>query len=291
MNQLLMGVINITPNSFSDGGQFNQQLNFEEHFKNQLSTVDIIDIGTESTAPFNEPISFEEELRRYEAVFFPFLKKEPDPGITLSIDTYKINVFKSLIFEINKYWPKTNVIFNDVSGCLDEDLMDLFLDESIDFSYIYSHNLVPTREETSHHMDFCLTCNNEVFIRELKNYFKNGLEKLKGIKKEIIIDPCFGFSKTREQNQYLLSHMGDFLNEIDVKIPLLYGISRKSFLRFPADLDVKDPTNKLVLDNMQTLLMSELLKNNPDREIIFRCHNNTSLKAIQNVQNIFDLNS
>ena len=291
MKQALMGVINLTPNSFSDGGEYNQSESFEKHFLYQLKAASIIDLGAESTAPFNDPISFAEELNRFEEVFYPFLSIHPDPTCTLSIDTYKIPVFKEVASKINKSWPKTKIIFNDVSGCLDDELIELLEDDSLDFSYVYSHNLAPDRGQTSHHMRFCLDTDYKNFMEELKDYFKNGLKKLKNYKKEIIIDPCFGFSKTREQNHYLLSHMNDFLNDLDKEIPLLYGISRKSFLRFPVDMDMKDPANIIILDHMQTLLMDNLIKNNPNRKIIFRCHDNTSFKAIQNNKNIFDLNS
>lgn len=291
MKQFLMGVINLTPNSFSDGGCFNQSDSFEKHFCSLLKTASIIDLGAESTAPFNDPISIDEELKRYEEVFFPLLRTLPDPKSIISIDTYKVSVFKAVASKIKKSWPKTKIIFNDVSGSLDNELIDLLKDDSLDFSYVYSHNLAPNRGQTSHHMNYCLKVGNESLLKEIKNYFKNGLSKLKEIKREIIIDPCFGFSKTREQNHYLLSHMKEFLSAFDEEQPLLYGISRKSFLRLPPDMDIRDSENIKVLDHMQTLLMDEIIKYNPDRKIIFRCHNDTSLKAIQNKKNIFDLNS
>ena len=141
-------------------------------------------------------------------------------------------------------------------------------------------------------MDYCLTLENKIFLNEVISYFDKGLrlilEKISS-NKRVFIDPCFGFSKTREQNHYLLSHMGELLDHYSRSVEIcgiIYGVSKKSFLRFPLDINLKSKSELAVLANMQSILFYDLLqKSSPDQEIIFRVHDNYSLKALDNIKN------
>ncbi len=275
----LMGVLNITPDSFSDGGQATSINSFTNKFEDLLCSVQIIDIGAESTAPFNQKISSQNELERFKNVFIPYMQNHDDPRITISIDTYKVNVFKVIGEEVKKYWPNSKLIFNDVSGKLDQELFSLWDEAKFDFDYVFSHNLAPDRESTQHHMNYKLNTNNWDFLEECINYFQTGLDKIKGVPSQVIIDPLFGFSKTRAQNHFLLNNIKNFLLQFHHDIPCLIGISRKSFLRVPADLDMTVEQNKIEVDFIQSNLLFNMIQEKLNRHIIYRVHDPVSFVA------------
>lgn len=285
----LMGVINITPDSFSDGNKYNSEDNFAKKFAELLNWAHIIDIGAESSAPMNEAISSEDELSRYQNIFFPYLEKTEDPETTISIDTYKIETFKVVAKKINLHWPKTKLIFNDVSGKLDSELLDLLKSFPIDFTYVYSHNLCKQRSKCLDHMKFTNDLVDLEFIKHVVEYFINGISTLKETKRNFVIDPCFGFSKSREQNHMLLKYFKTFLLQIPYSIPCIYGISKKSFLRFPKDMDIKDSKNVERLEQIQSILLFDLIKESLQREMIFRVHSPKVLESAMNVKKIFDV--
>lgn len=277
-----MGVINITPDSFSDGNQFNSSESFGLKFNRACSDFDILDLGAESTAPFNDPISSADELKRFERIFYPLLTHTEDNSLTISIDTYKVEVFCSLYDAIKKYWPSTHIIFNDVSGKIDEELITLLSSER-DFSYIFSHNLAPNRSKTNEHMQYVT---QEDIVLHMKQFFQQAIGTLKNFNKKILLDPCFGFSKTRQQNHTILKNIATIFDGIETTYDLVFGISRKSFLRFPHNMDVKNRENQKELDALQALLFKDLLEQIPNRNIILRVHDLHSLQAVKNYYQI-----
>jgi dihydropteroate synthase len=274
-NILSMGVINLTPNSFSES----KPKNLLKYFSDLLLDCSIIDIGAESTAPMNASIDAVTEFKRFEASFFPLLQLRPDPVCTLSIDTYRPEVFYEVYHVIKHYWPKTQLIFNDVSGKIDDDLLSLLKEDKLDFDYVYCHNLCPLRDLAGDHMQFISDQTDYRFFQDVLDYFKQGLGIVQSFSHKVWIDPCFGFSKTREQNQYLLKHFATFMRHFSSEIGFLYGISRKSFLRFPKTLDAKDELVQSELDHIQTAIMVDLLKARPHHSIIFRSHSQLSVKS------------
>lgn len=281
-----MGVINITPNSFSDGGKYKNLNDFVKSFQDMLTWVDVIDIGAESTAPFNDPVDAIEELNRFEKYLFPLLANLSDPKTTISIDTYRPEVFYEVYLVIKNFWPKTKLIFNDVSGKIDDDLVELLEMNELDFDYVYSHNLCPSRDLTSAHMDYFSDVESMDFLRLVVQYFRNGLEILKPLNRRVWIDPCFGFSKTRAQNHILLKNFKTFLLQLPLEVPIVYGVSRKSFLRVPAEMNAKDPKNQVLLDQMQSILIYDLLKDGMPKKFMFRLHEESSLKSSLNLMKI-----
>lgn len=284
----LMGVINITPDSFSDGSQFNTQEKFSLKFNELLSWADIIDIGAESTAPMNEKVSSDIEIKRFRDVLFPFIENNIDPMIKISIDTYKIKVFKEVAAKLARFWPKCEVIFNDVSGKLDTELMEFLKTSELKFTYIYSHNLCLSRQETNKHMDYTLEIQEIEFVKSVVEYFIVGIDKLKGCGRNFYIDPCFGFSKTREQNHALLKYFKTFLLQMPYSITCLFGISKKSFLRFPIDLDLKDENSIKMLEQMQSIFIFDLVKESMQREVVFRVHDPICINSALNVKKILE---
>lgn len=279
-----MGVINITPNSFSDGGNFNDLGRFTIKFNELLTWADVIDIGAESSAPFNSAISFEEELNRFEEVFFPFVEKTADPKIIISVDTYKAKTFKVVAQKLNALWPQTSLIWNDVSGVVDEELLDLLYSD-LSFDYVLSHNLCDTRANTLKHMNFVSSdeiCDNVI------SFFEATLNKIE-TDREIYLDPCFGFSKSREQNHNLLKDFSKVLDAFPT-FKWVYGISRKSFLRFPKELNSKDPDVQSLLDQIQNYFLVETYLKAGKDKLIFRVHDQKSKKALNSTLSILGEN-
>lgn len=276
-----MGVINLTPDSFSDGAKFNTVSHFQKQFNTQSNLFDIVDIGAESTAPFNSAISAEEEMKRYQDIFFPILDKISAPNCRLSIDTYKPEVFKFVLNEVRKQWGRSfPIIFNDVSGKVDSSLVNLLRDSS--FSYIFCHNLSDSRSSTSRHMDFVDKGSDKIFLENITNYFKDALIILEDLNTNVILDPCFGFSKTRNQNHLLLANIGKIFNQFNKQV--MVGISRKSLLRND-NISLENQKDLSRLDVAQGILLNHTLVQ-LDQPPIFRVHDNLSLSGISIAQEV-----
>lgn len=205
-----MGVINITPNSFSDPGEtfssdsISRKISF-------LSKFDILDIGAESTAPKNASLDWESEWERWQMVL-PLLK---GLNCAISADTYH----PETIFELLKYWKDqklpSRLIWNDVSGKYDSYVKDFL---KTGFDYVFCHNLAPNRELTGRHMDYVKP------EMDLYEYFRSHRHP------QVIFDPCLGFSKTYEQNWAIIEKFDELQKKLQHDRWLI-GFSRKSFLR------------------------------------------------------------
>ena len=264
-----MGVMNITPNSFSDGAEFNDEsatLSKIEAFKKFKSSW--FDVGAESTAPFNDPISFKEEWTRIDSFMTKYLDCLKDFS-TISVDTYKINTINAFL---DKYKDNfSHVVWNDVSG----DALGAVdvLNKYQDISYVLSHNLSPKRELTSDHMNYLakdiISDVKGFFIKELSILEKNGIAK-----NRIYLDPCFGFSKTRDQNYELLKNFAEIY---PLSNRWLIGVSRKSFLQALTGKELKQDAIA-ASEFFHFQILCDLMNFNKD-EMIFRVHD----------QSIFDM--
>ncbi len=218
---MTMGVINITPNSFSDGGQFNDSSALKTRFEYLSQYRDLIyDLGAESTAPFNDPIGIEEEKSRLELALE--VLKEFSPH-SISLDTYRgetAHWFFNKALELG--FKSSQFIWNDVSGQFDEEVRE-YLKRFPEGHYIYSHNLAPSRELTSKHMNY--NCAEEDIVEHLINYFRPFSKE-----ERVWFDPCFGFSKKYEENWELI-HRWDQVLKALANHTWIIGLSKKSFLR------------------------------------------------------------
>lgn len=212
----IMGILNVTPDSFSDGGKFNHIDCAIEHTKEMIRQgVDIIDIGGESTRPNHTPVSEEEEIKRVVPVI-EALTKEID--VPISIDTYKGRVAELAIKAgadlINDVWGfKKDPYMAEVAG--------------------------------KYQAPCCIMHNRE--NRDYNNFIEDVLKDLKesidiaikaGVDKDnIIIDPGIGFAKSYEQNLILMNNL-DKLKQLNY--PILLGTSRKSFIGNTLDLPVEE---------------------------------------------------
>lgn len=245
MNHKFLGIINITPDSFSDGGL----LGSPEDVINKIKLFSKaghsgVDIGAESTAPMNEGISHEIELSRLEKYLFNAIDQVPN-NLILSFDTYKVGVITSILKKLNKNKITNNILWNDVSGKLNSEVTDL-LKEYSSLTYVLCHNETPERATSGSHMDYMLDIPTISIVEYLIEFFK---EKLKNCSSEsdprqIILDPCFGFSKNYEQNIYLLNNLDKLIHAFPKEQEWMIGISRKSFLK--KMVQDEDPGRNLV---------------------------------------------
>jgi dihydropteroate synthase len=241
-----MGVMNFTPDSFSDGGELSTPGKVLERL-NFFGSIDALDIGAESTAPQNDPVDFYQELKRLEVVL-PMLKRLE---CAISIDTYH----PETIFKVAELWKseglKNPLIWNDVSGKFDQSVKD-FLKLSPHFHYVLCHNLAPIRELSSSHMDYLSLTSEEDFLDELASFFRPYIHP------RVIFDPCLGFSKNYEQNWYILNHFEKLQRRVP-HLRWLLGFSRKSFLRIKYGISSLKSGNRQQLDECHLFELSRLL--------------------------------
>ncbi|ADY54209.1 Dihydropteroate synthase [Pseudopedobacter saltans DSM 12145] len=208
----VMGILNITPDSFFSGSRFNDEKEIEERVAKLLSEgASIIDVGAYSSRPGAEDVSEEEELQRLIPVVR--LLKSKFPNIILSIDTFRSKVAEEAI--------KSGAhIINDISGGeLDKNMFATVGKLSV--PYILMHMRGNPKTMTS------LTDYNDLLL-DIVLYFSEKINRLKSLGvKDIILDPGFGFAKNAGQNYRLLKDM-DNLRVFG--LPILAGLSRKTMI-------------------------------------------------------------
>lgn len=211
----LMGILNLTPDSFSDGGKFNNEKSALQQAENLLKNgATIIDIGAQSTRPNAEFLKANEEIKRIGNII-SLIKKE-FPESLISLDTFYSDVVK---FGFDEGID----IVNDISaGQFDSELLDTVAKTGL--PYILMH-INPTYESMHEKIKF------DDIILSINKFFseKVNLLRQKGIK-DIILDPGFGFGKTVEDQYQMIE---DFEYIGFGKLPILVGISKKSFIYKP----------------------------------------------------------
>ncbi|MDF1661067.1 MAG: dihydropteroate synthase [Planctomycetota bacterium] len=206
---LLMGILNVTPDSFSDGGHFLAAEKAIAHAKVMIDDgADIIDIGGESTRPGAEIVSVEDELRRV----IPVIEGLANLDVTLSIDTQKAAVAEAA--------TKAGAhIVNDVTGARDPDMLAVVAASQA--ALVLMHTRGPSS-------DMMKRTEYKDVVSEVAAYLKERAEQAvaAGIK-TVILDPGVGFAKTAAQNFTLVRRLPEF---IELGYPILMGPSRKSFI-------------------------------------------------------------
>lgn len=210
----LVGILNITDNSFSDGGLYNDFEKAKEHLLEMISDgADIIDIGAESTKPYSSPVSANDQLEK----LLPIIDFAKDKT-RISIDTRSAVVAEECI--------KAGAhIINDVSGFdYDEKMADVIAKYNCPIIIQHSKGTPENMQNSPHYDDVV----EEIFIslREKLNFART-----KGIE-NIIIDPGIGFGKTRENNFEIIRRLEEFKS---LGCPVMLGLSRKSFLETQDD--------------------------------------------------------
>lgn len=231
----LMGILNLTPDSFSDGGKFNNEKLALQQAENLLKNgATIIDIGAQSTRPNAEFLKADEEIRRIGNVI-SLIKKE-FPESLISLDTF--------YSEVVKFGYDEGIdIVNDISaGQFDSELLNTVSKTGL--PYILMH-INPTYDSMHNKIKF------DDIIISINRFFseKVNLLRQKGIK-DIILDPGFGFGKTVE-DQYQMIENFEYIGF--GKLPILAGISKKSFIYKPLGKQPNE-VEKETLDLHQKLL-------------------------------------
>ena len=224
----VMGILNVTPDSFSDGGRYDSVNEALKRARQMiLEGVDLIDIGGESTRPGYEPISDEEEIERIVPVI-EAIKRHMD--IPVSVDTYKSSVAKAAI-------EAGADMVNDIWGLKHDPEMAKVIAET-GVACCLMHN-----RKTTDYKDFMTDC-----LEDLKESI--AIAKAAGIEDDkMIIDPGVGFAKTYEQYLQVLKHLDQFKA---LGYPVLLGASRKSVIGLTLDL----PTDERLEGTLATTVMA-----------------------------------
>jgi dihydropteroate synthase len=210
---LVMGIVNVTPDSFSDGGQFFDTAAAVDHALRLVADgADLIDVGGESTRPYSEGVSGDEELRRVVPVLEGIAGKVPVP---ISIDTSKAAVARAAI-------DAGAEIINDVTGLTgDLAMVDLAVETNVGVCAMHMQGTPQTMQDKPTYADV---------VTEVKEYLRERRDALVAVgiaSERICLDPGIGFGKTHEHNLTLMAHCDEFH---DLGCPLLVGHSRKGFL-------------------------------------------------------------
>ena len=208
-----MGIINTTPDSFSDGGQF---LSADFAVKHGLKLVaegaDILDIGGESTRPGAEPVSLQEELDRVIPVIEQLVVQTPTP---ISIDTYKPEVMLAAI-------EAGASMINDVNALRSDGALEAAKQTKVPVCLMHMQGQPQNMQVTPNYQD--VTTQVSAFFRErVEECIKHGIAQ-----SDLILDPGIGFGKTLQHNLELLNSVDKIKADFDCQI--LIGVSRKSLI-------------------------------------------------------------
>jgi dihydropteroate synthase len=208
----VMGIVNVTPDSFSDGGKFSStDLAVEHALKLIAEGADILDIGGESTRPGAAVVSLDEELKRVIPVIEALSKT---CNVPISIDTYKPEVMRQAIVAGAD-------IVNDVRALQEPNALEIVAQSNVGVCLMHMQGTPQTMQLEPHYVDV---------VGEVKQFLVDRINAVLAhgiVKNRILLDPGFGFGKTRAHNIALIQQL-DGLNAIG--LPLLVGLSRKSVL-------------------------------------------------------------
>ena len=207
----VMGIVNVTPDSFSDGGKFNTTDKAVVHAMQLIEQgADILDIGGESTRPGATPVPLDEELKRV----IPVIKALEKAGVPLSIDTYKPEVMRAAI-------DAGVDIVNDVCALQEPNALEIVAASQVGVCLMHMQGRPQTMQADPQYQDV---------VAEVTSFLAARLKAAEqaGIARErIVLDPGFGFGKRTADNLTLLNQLSSLQS---LGLPLLIGLSRKSVL-------------------------------------------------------------
>lgn len=249
-----MGIVNVTPDSFSDGGRFLDTSSAVDHALRLIEDgAGIIDLGGESTRPGSDAVSAEEELRR----ILPVLRqlRKGQPCIPISVDTTKADVARAVL-------EAGADVINDVSGLSDPDMLAVLRKTGSGYCLMHTQGVPKTMQDNPQYKDV---------VAEVFTFLKNRREMMieSGIlPAAIAIDPGLGFGKTSEHNWQLIENIAHFHR---LECPILVGHSRKRFIaeRF-ADRDegTRLVSRQLIESGVHILRVHEAVR----RQVLFFRH-------------------
>ena len=239
----IMGIVNVTPDSFSDGGKY---FSFDSAVDRALKLIDdgadIIDIGGESTRPGSDPVSVAEEINRTVPVIKKIIELRKD--VIISIDTTKSEVAKQALDS------GANII-NDISGLtFDENMIDVAKEFDAAVVIMHIKGNPKTMQDNPHYNDVVKEVHDFLLIQSIKAK-QNGIEK-------IIVDPGIGFGKSVDDNFILIKNLDHFQS---LGYPLMIGLSKKSFIGKTLNLDSDDrEIGTVILETISILKSARIIR-------------------------------
>ena len=233
---IVMGILNITTDSFYDGGKFITKNKIEKQIKKiEQEGAKIIDIGASSSRPGSTPVSEKTELDR----LIPTIEiiKKITPNLKISIDTFRSKVARECI-------KNGADIINDISaGELDKNMFETIAELNVPYIMMHMKG------------DSLTMQNNPIYeniISEITMFFDEKIQKLKSMGfNKIIIDPGFGFGKTLEHNYEILKNLSEFKK---INLPILVGASRKSMIYNLLNISATEALNGTTVVNTISLI-------------------------------------
>ncbi len=234
---IVMGIVNVTPDSFFKGNRFiseNEILRCVEKILSDGGTI--IDVGGYSTRPSANVVTQEEEIKRVSEALEIIFKNFPD--VLISVDTFRSGVVR----QITRNYPVAMI--NDIGGGTLDDLMfETVSDLKITYILMHTQGSPQMMQKMTNYKDVA---------SEVLHFFKKRLSQLRlfGVN-DVIIDPGFGFAKTIEQNYELLNKLSYFK---ELNVPILAGISRKSMIYKSLETNAEEALNGTTAANMLALI-------------------------------------
>ena len=221
----VMGILNVTPDSFYDGGKYKNDKDILFQTEKMLEEgATFIDIGAYSSRPNADHVEIDVELRRILPIVELLIKEFPK--ILISIDTFRSEVARKCI-------ESGAAIINDISaGKLDDSMLKTVAELKVPYIMMHMKGTPQTMKSLSSY---------DHLIKEILFYFSERIAEARKLQiTDVIVDPGFGFAKTIDQNYELLSNL-DALNILE--LPILVGVSRKSMIYKPLELDSDNSLN------------------------------------------------
>ncbi len=221
-----MGILNVTPDSFFDGGRYNDEAAMLHQAEKMLEAgASILDIGGASSRPGAATIAESAELERVLPIITAILQRFPET--ILSIDSWRAKVAAEAV-------AAGASIVNDISGGeMDAEMAETISKLQVPYILMYMQGTPNNMQQNPHYEDV---------VREVLDFFIQKIERLRGLGvHDIVLDPGFGFGKSVEHNYALLRNLHVFKQVLD--LPILAGISRKSMICKPLGVNPKDALN------------------------------------------------
>lgn len=221
----VMGILNLTPDSFYDGGSYKDETDIVSKVEKMLTDgATFIDVGAYSSRPNAINISVNEEINRIVPVVQLLVKKFP--GILLSIDTFRSAVAKACL-------ENGAALINDISaGSLDDKMMNVIAEYKVPYIMMHMRGTPETMQQLTEYTNVTL---------DVKQYFAKKLAQARALGiVDLVIDPGFGFAKTTEQNFNVLQNLDLFKT---MNVPILAGLSRKSMIYKTLDTTASNALN------------------------------------------------
>ncbi len=258
----IMGILNITPDSFFDGGRYTLEENIRQRVMQIVDEgADIIDVGAFSSRPGSEEISVETEIERLRLALK--IIRELYPDVCVSIDTYRSEVVEFSVKNFN-----VNIINDIYAGRADERIMQVIAKYNLPYIMMHMQGTPATMQKNPQYQDV---------VQDILKFFSKRIQKAVQIGiNDLIIDPGFGFGKTIDHNYELLARLDEFINIVEY--PVLVGISRKSMIYKYLDITPDEALpGTISLDTIALLKGAKILRVHDVAEAV------QSLKVTQKV--------